>query len=57
MLKIKKLYPDSKIPTRAYPTDSGLDVYAYLPDGDVKLLPVISKGKTITVEDLSLIHI
>ena len=52
MLKIKKLYPDSKIPTRAYPTDSGLDLYAYLPDGDVKLLPVISKGKTITVEDI-----
>ena len=41
MLKIKKLYPDSKIPTRAYPTDSGLDLYAYLPDGDL-ILPGIS---------------
>lgn len=41
MLKIKKLYPDSKIPTRAYPTDSGLDLYAYLPDSDL-ILPRIS---------------
>lgn len=41
MLKIKKLYPDSKIPTRAYPTDSGLDLYAYLPDGDL-ILPGMS---------------
>jgi dUTP pyrophosphatase len=37
MLKIKKLYPDSQIPIRAYPTDSGLDLYAYLPDGAVSI--------------------
>lgn len=52
MLKIQKLYPNTIEPTRAYPTDSGLDLYAYLPDGDVKLLPVITKGKIITVEDI-----
>ena len=28
-LKIKKNYPDAQIPQRAYPTDSGLDLYAY----------------------------
>ena len=28
-LKIKKLYPDSKIPTKANPTDAGYDVYAH----------------------------
>lgn len=39
MLKIKKLHFDTIEPTRAYPTDSGLDVYAYLPDGDVILAP------------------
>lgn len=27
-LKIKKLHPDAIIPTRAYPTDSGLDLYS-----------------------------
>lgn len=37
MLKIKKLYPDAKVPTRAYPTDSGLDLYAYLPDTVITL--------------------
>jgi dUTP pyrophosphatase len=28
-LKIKKLFPDAKLPVRANPTDSGLDVYAF----------------------------
>ncbi len=28
-LKVKKLFPDAKLPTRANPTDSGLDVYAF----------------------------
>lgn len=39
MLKIKKLHCGIVEPTRAYPTDSGLDVYAYLPDGDVTIAP------------------
>ena len=37
MLKIKQLHLDAKIPTRAHPTDSGLDLYAYLPDGNIVL--------------------
>lgn len=37
MLKVKQLHSDSKIPTRAYSTDSGLDLYAYLPNGDIAL--------------------
>lgn len=31
-IKIKMLYNDAKIPTRAYPTDSGLDLFAYKVD-------------------------
>lgn len=34
-LKIVKLYEDAIIPTRAYPTDSGLDLYAYIPEVNV----------------------
>lgn len=37
-LKIKKLYEDAIVPIRAYPLDSGLDLYAYIPE-EVKLLP------------------
>lgn len=29
VLKVKCNYPDSKIPTKAYPTDSGFDVYIH----------------------------
>lgn len=39
MLKLHKLYPDAIEPTRAHDNDSGLDVYAYLPGGDVILAP------------------
>ncbi len=28
-LKVKLLYPDSKLPTRAHPTDAGLDLYCH----------------------------
>lgn len=28
-LKVKKLFPDAKIPQKSYPTDSGYDLYAY----------------------------
>ena len=28
VLKIKKLHPDAHIPTRAHPTDAGMDLYA-----------------------------
>jgi dUTP pyrophosphatase len=29
IFKVKKLYPDTKIPERAHPSDAGLDVFAY----------------------------
>ena len=34
-LKVMRLHPDATIPTRAKPRDSGLDLYAYLPDAPV----------------------
>jgi dUTP pyrophosphatase len=34
-LKIMKVHPDATLPTRGKPGDSGLDLYAYLPDGPV----------------------
>lgn len=30
VLKIKKLHPDAKLPTRAHPTDTGLDLHVCL---------------------------
>lgn len=39
-MKIKKLYSDSQIPQRAYPTDSGLDLCAYIPSGFLELPPL-----------------
>lgn len=27
-IKVKKLHPNAKLPTRAYPNDAGLDIYA-----------------------------
>ena len=30
MLKIKRLDPDAKLPTKAHPTDSGFDLYALI---------------------------
>ena len=35
-LKIMKLHPDAKVPTRAHSGDAGLDLYAY---GEVRLAP------------------
>ena|SRR5699024_1903652 len=41
-INIKKLHPDAIIPTRSYPTDSGLDLYALedttIPDGETVLV-------------------
>lgn len=36
-LRIKRLHPDAILPTRARPGDSGLDLYALLPDGPCHL--------------------
>lgn len=38
-IRIKQLHPTATIPTRAKPGDSGLDLYANLPDGPVWLSP------------------
>lgn len=41
-INIKKLHPDAITPTRSYPTDSGLDLYALedveIPDGETVLI-------------------
>lgn len=37
-LRFKRLHPEAQIPTRAYPTDSGLDLHCFLP------LSLIEKG-------------
>lgn len=34
-VKIKRLAETAKMPTRAFPTDAGLDLYAHLPDATV----------------------
>lgn len=40
LLKFKRISPGAIAPTRAYPTDSGLDVYAYLfEEESIKLRP------------------
>jgi dUTP pyrophosphatase len=40
MLQIKKIYKDSVEPTRAYPEDSGLDLYSYnYQEEDIVILP------------------
>lgn len=53
-LKVKKLYPDAHIPTRAHPGDSGLDLKAYLPRGPdaVTIYPeqTVKFGTGIAVE-------
>ncbi len=38
-LRIKKAHENAIIPRRAKPGDSGLDLYAYLPDGPEHLFP------------------
>ena len=38
-IKLKKLYEDAQLPTRAHPTDAGADLYAYLPNGPVTIEP------------------
>lgn len=42
MLKLKRLHPEAKVPTRGYPTDAGLDLYSI---GPVCLSP----GKRVLV--------
>lgn len=39
MLKVKLLHPDAKVPTRANPTDAGLDLYLYKQHGPFLLAP------------------
>lgn len=53
-LKVKKLYPDAHIPTRAHPGDSGLDLRAYFWHGPepVTIYPgqTVKFGTAIAVE-------
>ncbi|MEX2157900.1 MAG: dUTP diphosphatase [Dehalococcoidia bacterium] len=37
VLKVMRLHPDAQLPVRATEGAAGLDLYAYLPDGDVVL--------------------
>ncbi len=37
VLRIKRLHVDAQMPVQATPGSSGLDVYAYLPDGPITL--------------------
>ena len=39
VLKVCRLHPDAQLPVRATEGASGLDLYAYLPDGDLVLGP------------------
>ena len=39
VLKIQRLHPRAQLPTRATPAASGLDLYACLPEGALKLGP------------------
>ena len=41
-LHIKKVHPNATLPTRAYPTDSGLDLAACL-DESVVIPPTVTK--------------
>ena len=53
---VKKVFPDAKLPVRAYPTDSGLDVFAYsfkdLGDGTIidGLVTYIHPGSRVLVD-------
>lgn len=38
-LKIKKLYEDATLPKKAHDTDGAFDVYAYIPEGSIKIQP------------------
>jgi len=38
-LRIKKLDERAQLPTRKHPTDSGMDLYAFLPDGPAWIAP------------------
>lgn len=51
-LKVKKLYPDAHIPTRAHPGDSGLDLRAHLHGIPLTLYPeqTVKIGTGIAVE-------
>lgn len=39
ILEVKKLYDDAILPTKAYEDDMGIDFYAYIPNGEITILP------------------
>ena len=49
-LKIAKVRKDAKLPTRAYPTDAGMDIY-FCPDEETKEKIISVMGYPIEVKD------
>lgn len=54
MLKVKLLHPDAKVPTRANPTDAGLDLCAITEDGGIARIEggyrkIVSTGIAISI--------
>jgi dUTP pyrophosphatase len=45
-LRIKRLHPDAQLPNRGTEGASGLDLYAYLPDGPLTLSPTPERVPT-----------
>jgi dUTP pyrophosphatase len=43
-LRIKRLDERAQLPTRKHPTDSGMDLYACIPEGSVQLRPGERRG-------------
>ena len=52
-MKVAKLYPYAKLPTRKNPTDAGLDLYAYLPSGILRcgylVMHIVNTGITVEI--------
>jgi dUTP pyrophosphatase len=51
IIDIKKLHSEAIIPERAHPTDSGLDLFACLPDGDIVIPSILEcEAPSMTLE-------
>jgi dUTP pyrophosphatase len=54
-LRFKKLHPEAVIPTRAYPTDSGLDLQAFLPLRPEERAPGLTRFLRLEPEETKVI--